>query len=252
MWAWWVCCGMALTGATAQAEKPTAGLRVDAGTFLVLEHGTAIARESFTVTSVAEGSITESTIRVLDGSKGEQRFRLELAGDGGLRRYEWHEAAPGRGHLLLAPDGAFLKQQVGTKTEENIGQSYVLTASTVVLDNNFFILRELLIWRYLREFCQPEAGHMACPAKEAPISHLPAVVPLHHYSMQVAIRLEGPEKVALGASPALHEVELLRFAVEDDTGQWLLWVDSQYRLQRLMHAGETIEILREDAASGAR
>ena len=210
----------------ARGETTRTGRVIDAGSFAVLSGGTAIARETFSVIQLENGSVTESSIRVLDGSKAEQRSRLELTPGGLVRRYEWHEVAPGKGHLSLAPDGDFLAQQSGSLPEENLTQRYALTPSALVLDNNFFVLRELLLWRYLQDYCKPESGTLACPLKPAVPARLPALVPLHHYSMQVSLRFLGPEKLQLGK----QEADLLRFTLEDDTGEWALWLDAVLRV----------------------
>ncbi len=235
----------ALIPLLARGETPHSGRVIDAGSFTVLSGGTAIARETFSVTQLENGSVTESSIKILDGSKAEQKAQLELTPAGLLRRYEWHEVAPGKGHLSLAPDGDFLAQQSGSAPDENLTQRYALTPSALVLDNNFFVLRELLLWRYLQDYCKAENGTLACPVKPAVPARLPALVPLHRYSMQVSLRFLGSEKVKLGN----QEADLLRFTLEDDTGEWSLWLDHEYRLVRLTHSGEPVEILREPLAA---
>ena len=56
----------------------------------------------------------------------------------------------------------------------------------------------------------------------------------------------------VGRSVPLHlgkqEADLLRFTLEDDTGEWALWLDHEYKLVRLTHSGEPVEILREPLA----
>ena len=232
----------------AGAAKPPAPSNiVDSGSFVVIAAGQRVSVETFSIAQLPDGSITKSVINSVSGVKAEQRAELELAANGDLRRYEWHEVSPGKGHSLLLPEGDFLKQQYGATAEEHATQAYILLPSTTVLDNNFFVLRELALWRYLRDFCPASAGKVTCPAVPASGApsgdppRLPAVVPMHRYSMQVVISFLGREIVPLRGAP----VELLRFNLDDDTGQWTLWVDDNYRLQRVRLDKDETEVIRE-------
>lgn len=235
---------LTLFPALAFAAEPPHAQVADSGSFAVLINGQAVAREAFTITRTESGSLTESTIRVLDASRAEHRIKLELTPAGALRRYEWRESSPGHGHLTLLPDGDFLKQQYGATPEESSTQAYALTPATAILDDNFFVLRELLIWAYLRDDCKPEGNRLTCPGKPAPPSRIAVLAPLRRYSMQVSLQLQAVEPATAG-----RQAGWLRFQLEDDTGLWTLWLDRDYKLQELAHDGDPARIVREIAGA---
>src|SRR5205085_10250809 len=88
------------------------------------------------------------------GNKATQTSQKQLTSAGELIRYEWHELSPNRTELELLPNDQFLTERVTVNPGEKPTQHpFLLPTSTVVLDNNFFIHRDLLVWRYLAVTC---------------------------------------------------------------------------------------------------
>ncbi len=78
-----------------------------------------------------------------------------------------------------------------------------MPSTSAILDNNFFVHREVLIWRYLAADCKPEGGNLKCHQGPTPFGVL---VPQDQTSMSVRMELVGKEKVTIRGT----ERELLR------------------------------------------
>ena len=84
-------------------------------------------------------------------------------------------------------------------------QSFLLPSTTPILDNNFFVHREVLAWRYLAAACKPEGGGLKCQQGPAEFG---ALVPQDRMSMPVRMELVGKEKVTIrGAEHDLLRLE---------------------------------------------
>src|SRR5436305_7466262 len=53
-----------------------------------------------------------------DGGTAAQNSELQLTSSGSLLSYEWHQLAPNKTSLKVAPDGEFLRQTVTEKPGE--------------------------------------------------------------------------------------------------------------------------------------
>src|SRR5205807_8189128 len=193
--------GSLLVGAavTVQASKEPAGQTIDSGTFVVYVNGQRVADESFTIVQTTSGSVINSQLREQGGgTKATQTSQMQLTPAGELIRYEWHELSPNKTELELVPNDQFLTERVTANPgEKPAEQPFLLPSSTVVLDNNFFIHRELLAWRYLGQNCKIDKGPLQCPA--GPIS-FGTIVPQDRLSMRVTLEPVGREKVQLKGS----------------------------------------------------
>jgi len=174
-----------------------------------------------------------------DGGVAAQSSELQLTSAGALLRYEWHQLAPSKSTLTVAPDGEFLRQTVTEKPgDKPTEQPYLLPSTSPVLDNNFFIHREILAWRYLGSSCTPEAAGLKCGPGEFGV-----LVPQVRSSYHLNIQPIGDEKVPI------HGVEqkLLRIDLKGDDGEWSLWLNTKdhYKLMRVTKAGEQVEIVRD-------
>jgi hypothetical protein len=54
---------------------------------------------------------------------------------------------------------------------------YILPLSTVILDDNFFSQRKLLVWRYLTTGCIPKDGLLACNPSQFGFSFPTSILP---------------------------------------------------------------------------
>src|SRR5437868_12701452 len=158
-----------LIAAAWAGTKEAPGQTVDSGSFAILVNGQRVATEKFNIQQAATGSTINSELRE-DASteKASQTSSMHLTAAGELIRYEWRELNPGKTQLELVPNDQFLLERVTVNPgEKPIEQPFLLPSSTVVLDNNFFVHRELLVWRYLAQNCKADPGQplrcTSCP-----------------------------------------------------------------------------------------
>src|SRR4029077_13913711 len=116
------------------------------------------------------------------------------------------------------PDNDFLKEKItASSTGKAAEQAFLLTASSPILDKNFFVHREVLAWKYLAVApCKDENGHRHCEPAD-----FGALVPQDRTSMSVRMELIGKEKVTIRGT----EGDLLRWTLHGDEFDWPLWVD---------------------------
>jgi hypothetical protein len=129
---------------------------------------------------------------------------------------------------------------------------HVLPASTVILDDNFFSQREVLLWWYLATGCKRQNNALVCGTGKFVI-----LVPHQHISGNATMELMGPEKVTFkGSERELNKVKLETTGPqslawlndqghESDATQWILWVDDQYKIVKMTVPGSNVEVLRD-------
>ncbi|HET7441762.1 MAG TPA: hypothetical protein VFJ47_10720, partial [Terriglobales bacterium] len=147
LWGLIVLC--ALSGMALYAkdkDKEVAGQTVDSGSFAVLRSGRRVATEKFSVQRSSAGStITAELQAEADVDNARQNSELRLTPGGDLIRYEWHDVTPGKADLVVMPNEQFLIEKItmppATKPAE---QPFLMPSSTMILDNNSFIQREVL------------------------------------------------------------------------------------------------------------
>jgi hypothetical protein len=112
--------------------------------------------------------------------------------------------------------------------------------TSAILDNNFFVHREVLAWRYLATNCHTENGGQKCQQGALEFGVL---VPQDRTSMRVRMELVGREKVAIRGT----ERELLRLNLKGEAFNWALWVDDkdQFKLMRVLIADDNTEVVRD-------
>ena len=233
-------CGVLLVSmAKASSEKESASQMVDSGTFTILVKGQPVASENFSVQQKSGASTIKSQIKESGGAS--QDSELQLTPTGEIIRYEWHELNPGKAQLVLVPNDQFLKETtIATPGDKPAELPFLLPASTAVLDNNFFVHRQVLAWRYLSQNCKPLAGKMQCAITPADFG---AVVPQDHSSMRVTLELKGKESVAVHGT----QRELMRVNLKTDTGEWSMWLDDgdHFKLIRISIAADNTEVVRD-------
>lgn len=248
----WLCLLLAAVwarGSPTDAQKNiplVASVRtLDSGSFGVWVNGERIASESFLIEQNTLGSTITSEVKthgVRDGAG--QKSTLQLASDGNLRRYDWVELSPGTGRASIVPNAEFLTEQFsagtpGKKDEKPTEQPILLPHSVVVLDDYFFIHRELAAWRYLAATCHHEDQGVQCPANQP--AQLLALNPHLHESQALTLEYLGRETVSLRGTPR----ELNKLALRCESEVWTLWLDDQFKLVRVVVLGDGTEVLRD-------
>jgi hypothetical protein len=227
---------------TSQGSNKESGQNIDSGSFGVFVNGQRVATESFTILQTSSGSIIKSQLREEGaGDKASQTSEMQLTAAGELIRYDWQELSPGKTKVELVPSEQFLTERITVNPgEKPAEQPFLLPASTVVLDNNFFVHRELLAWRYLAQNCKSEAGKFQCVS--GPIS-FGVVVPEGRTSMRVSLEPVGTEKVQIRGT----ERQLPRFTLKSEAGEWALWLDDQdhFKLIKIAIPAEKTEVIRD-------
>jgi len=72
-----------------------------------------------------------------------------------LVRYDWSD---GNSSLVVTPKNEFLLERITTgSSSKPAEQPFLMPNTSAILDNNFFIHREVLAWRYLATNCTPIA-----------------------------------------------------------------------------------------------
>jgi len=225
----------------AAADKKPAATAVDSGSFSVIMGGQRVATETFSISQDGRGSSITSRFKSEAGAqKAEQTSDLELSANGDLYHYEWKELSPGQAHAVVEIDGNFLIERVWTApAEKPLEQPFLLPASTNILDDYFFVQREVLAWRYLATSCKHEAGPIECPLKQK--QQMGALNPHVRASQSVSVAYAGREKIKIRGV----EQELIRLDMSTDSGDWSLWLDDSLKLQRMLAPEENTEVVRD-------
>lgn len=220
--------------------KSTPPQVVDSGSFGVFIKGQRVATETFKIEQQEGASIIRSQLKAASASDSEsQRSELDMTAKGELLRYEWSQASGAS--LSVTPSNDFLMERMtASGTGKPAEQPFLMPPTTAVLDNNFFVHREVLAWRYLAADCTPQAANLKCQNGPAPFG---AIVPQDHISISVRMELVGKEKVTVRGA----ERELLRLNLSGDDFQWALWVDDQdhFKLIRVAIPADNTEVVRD-------
>jgi hypothetical protein len=228
-------------GTYARDKKDNAtNQAVDAGSFGVFIKGQRVVTESFTVQQENGNSVVKARLQETGGSGGAvQKSELQMTATGELVRYEWSDGSGGS--LVVTPKDEFLLEKMtapgSTKPAE---QPFLMPNTSAILDNNFFIHREVLAWRYLATNCQTVSGNLKC--QQGPLE-FGVLVPQDRTSMRVRLELVGREKVTIRGT----ERELLRLNLQGETFAWSLWVDDQdrFKLMRVAIPDDNTIVLRD-------
>ena len=219
--------------------KEAALQQVDSGSFGVFIRGQRVVTETFSVRQENGISDVKSRLQETGGATHtEQHSELQMTGNGELVRYEWSD---GSGSLVVTPNNEFLLEKItpsaGAKPAE---QPFLMPNTSAILDNNFFIHRQVLAWRYLATNCQTQNGALRCQQGAVEFGVL---VPQDRTSVRVRMELVGREKVTIRGA----ERELLRLNLKGEAFSWALWVDEKdkFKLMRVLVADDNTEVVRD-------
>jgi len=221
-------------------DKPKAGTQqVDSGSFGVFVRGQRVVTETFSVQQDNGVSTVKSQLKEAGNSASPgQRSELQMTSSGELIRYEWSDSS---GSLVVTPNNDFLLEKITTgATTKPAEQPFLMPSTSAILDNNFFVHREALAWRYLAADCHTEGGGLKC--QQGPVE-FGVLVPQDRTSMRVRMELVGREKVAIRGV----ERDLLRLNLLGESFSWALWVDDkdQFKLVRVLIADDNTEVVRD-------
>lgn len=215
-------------------EKPKT---VDSGTFAIFINGQRVATETFQIQQYPDASVTTSEFKTESGEKSVQRAELQMAANGELRRYEWHEVSPGKAQLTLEPHDQFLLEHIAPNAPEKpLDLPLMLPHATMVLDDYFFSQRQVLAWRYLAGAC-PGAASPCRPEK----AEFGIVFPRQRTPGVAILQFGGVEHINVKGT----SVQTNRINLKIDGVDWVLWLDGNYKVLRMAIPSEKTEVVRE-------
>jgi hypothetical protein len=233
---------VAATSVAAQPKKEKKAKEpvkvVDAGSFGVFVNGRRVATENFKIEERPTMKVVSSEFTVDDGSNTAHSSQLQIAPNGNTHEYHWKELRPGKAENIVRFEENFISQQVVLKPEDKPRNlSYILPATTVVIDDYFFSHVEVLLWRYMANSC--DLARRTCDMKKTQFG---IFVPRREAPAIASIEYRGKEKVMMRGA----EVELARFSLVIEGDEWGLWMqDSGMKLMRLQIASSNTEVVRD-------
>lgn len=231
-----------LMAAAKDKEKEPIIQAVDSGSFGVFMNGRRVATETFSIKQGSKGSTVTSEFKADGASEtSTQDSELQLNAAGELEKYEWKEVSPGKTQAVVLPNDNFLIERVTPNPgDKPLEQPFMLPASTSILDDYFFIQREVLVWKYLAIGCRQDKGQVQCLANQkTQFGTLDPHPPGN--SMAVSMAFSGKEKITIRGV----ERELNRFTLKTENGDWSLWLDDQFKLVRILIASDNTEVVRD-------
>lgn len=238
-------CSLMLSAANAadkdkKNQAKTGPQTVDSGSFGIFVKGQRVATENFTIQQQTNSSVIKAQLKETGGADAaSQKSDLEITPSGALVRYDWSQSAGGS--LTVLPNNEFLLEKITTPSSSKPAeQPFLMPNTSAILDNNFFVHREVLVWRYLAASCKPEGGSMKCQHEPGDFGVL---VPQDRTSMHVRMELVGKEKVSVHGT----DRDLMRLNLKGDDFDWALWVDEQdqFKLIRVAIPADNTEVVRD-------
>lgn len=226
-----------------ESEKEHTEQAVDSGSFGVFMNGHRVGTETFSVIQDRGGSVIKSEFKTENdpnGAASAQSSEMRLNPNGEIRRYDWKEISPGQASSVVLPNDQFLNQKFRSGPQaKDQEQPYLLPTSTSILDDYFFVHREILVWKFLATSCKQENGQVKCPLKQR--AQFGSLDPRQHSSAPLSAEFLGREKIAFkGNQQEFNKIEL-----KTEAGAWQLWLDDKFKLVRIWIEGDNTEVIRD-------
>ncbi|MBV9071986.1 MAG: hypothetical protein JOZ10_00020 [Acidobacteria bacterium] len=218
------------------AKVPNAQI-VDSGSFGIYIKGQRVATETFKIEQSTSSSMIKSELKAQDGAA--QRSQMELSPSGNIVRYDWQEIQPVKATVAVFPKDEFLTETINTgPNEKAFTIPHLLPTSTPIVDDNFFLHREVLMWRFLAAQCVSKDNGLSCKGEPQQFGVL---IPAQHASETVTIGFKDQEKISVKGK----EVECSTFHLKTETADWLVFLDHQQKLVRILAEDAGLEVLRD-------
>jgi len=217
------------------------GQEIDSGSFGVFQNGHRVGTETFSIYQTSYGSVIHSEFKTENApTEAVQTSEMQLTTHGDIRRYEWKELSPGKAQSQIVPNSDFLTQKWRTSPQEKEQeQPYLLPVSTNILDDYFFVHREVLAWKFLGASCKQDKGPLECPLKQR--AQFGSLNPHQHSPAPLSMEFLGREKISLKSGPQ----DLLKLELKSDASTWQLWLNDQFKVMRMVIVGENTEVDRD-------
>lgn len=222
-------------------EAKHEGQEIDSGSFGVFQNGHRVGTETFSIYQTGYGSVIHSEFKTENApTEAVQTSEMQLTAHGDIRRYEWKELSPGKAQSQIVPNSDFLTQKWRTSPQEKEQeQPYLLPVSTNILDDYFFVHREVLAWKFLGASCKQDKGQLQCPLKQR--AQFGSLNPHQHSPAPLSMEFLGREKISLKSGPQ----DLLKLELKSDASTWQLWLNDQFKVMRMVIVGENTEVDRD-------
>ena len=218
------------------AKAPDAQI-VDSGSFGVYVNGSRVATETFKVEQRPDGSVAKSELKAKDGAT--QRSEMELTAAGNIVHYGWEQLQPTKEQVTVVPKDEFLSEIISPgANQKTYNVPHLMPHSTPILDDNFFLHREILMWRYLASDCTPKPEGLKCSA--AP-QQFGVLVPAQHLAEKVTIDFKDREQISLNGK----QIECNAFHLQTEDSDWLVFLDDQDKLVRIVASDSGVEVVRD-------
>ena len=223
-----------LAGASAAAlaawASPAANGRSDHGIFVLKLAGHEYGTEKFSVEFTAKQVTAQSESQLHDVGSGQQiRMASKLVLDGSMnpQSYTWSDKGPEKFDLSVNFASVPVRSQLHRPDGKDDVREFQLPRNVLILDNNVIVHYQILLDRYA------DAGG----GKQT----FPAYIPQRAVPGTLTVQDAGMETIQLAGS----ERQLRHLVVLSDNAQIDLWVDEDYRLQRLYWSAPQIEAIRQ-------
>ena len=222
-------------------EAKHEGQEIDSGSFGVFQNGRRVGTETFSIYQTSYGSVIHSEFKTENApTEAVQTSEMQLTTHGDIRRYEWKELSPGKAQSQIVPNSDFLTQKWKTSPQEKEQeQPYLLPVSTNILDDYFFVHREVLAWKFLGASCKQDKGPLECPLKQR--AQFGSLNPHQHSPAPLSMEFLGREKISVKSGPQ----DLLKLELKSDASTWQLWLNDQFKVMRMVIVGENTEVDRD-------
>jgi hypothetical protein len=222
-----------------KAKEPAAQV-IDSGSFGVFVKGQRVVTETFSIHQESGVSVIKSQIKELAGTdQNSQKSTLEINASGQLLSYEWSQSTGNS--LTVLPNNDFLIEKITPAGASKAAEKpFLMPNSSSILDNNFFVHREVLAWRYLAADCKTENGQMKC--QQGP-GQFGVLVPQDQTSLSLRLEVVGSEKVSVRGT----QRDLLKLKLSGESYEWELFLDpqDQFKLIRVAIPADSIEVVRD-------
>ena len=223
----------------SKKQTTSSGKVVDSGSFGIFLQGRRIGTETFNIQQSPDISIATAEVKIEDGTnKATQNCELKLLPNGDFQRYQWKAVTPEKAETTVEYKDQFLVQQVATGAQKPQERAYMLPSSTMILDDNFFSHREILLWRYVASGCGGTTQPAGCRLERGQFG---VFVPHQQSSLMVNMEYKGKEKVTVRGG----ELDLDHFTMNTEGVEWNLWMDSAFKVQLIQVPSENVEVVRD-------
>lgn len=221
-------------GRAAQDPASTAAPRSfdDHGTYVLSVAGRVYGTEKFSIRSLNDQVEAEADIELREDATGraastESFPKLILDSALNPRTYLWSLKGPKNYSLVVDFTGELAKTQLHRPDGKDDVREFQLQKDVVVLDNNVIHHYQILVDR----FFQTAGGKQAFQAY-IPQDAVPGLLTVQDAGME-SVNFRGQEET------------LRHLVVLTDNAEMDLWVDAEQRLQRVLHAANKVEAVRQ-------